>query len=62
MKIERTHIKEGQIMHYVLTDNVCLICQNNPEVIKAYPYKYGGNEECKDCHKSVIDCENFKEK
>lgn len=31
MTIEKTIYKIDKVIHYIITDNVCLLCKHNPE-------------------------------
>lgn len=56
MKIEKTFILEGTLIHYVITDNKCSLCRHNPRNYN--PYKgYDGN--CKQFYESVVECINY---
>lgn len=59
MTIEKTIYKIDKVIHYIITDNVCLLCKHNPENYCPI-MKCDGN--CKESNKSVTECPNFSKR
>ena len=60
MKIERTKHKYNSCINYTMTDNLCIICANNPTNIDNNPYLLGGRVKCAHNSESVCECDEFK--
>lgn len=60
MKIEKTKYKYNAYIRYTITDNLCIICSNNPTNIDNNPYLLGGRVKCAYNSESVCECDEFK--
>ena len=58
MWIEKTFYKEDMMIHYIITDNLCINCKHNPN---NYCPIIGCDGLCKNSNKSVVQCFNFKD-
>ena len=59
MNISKTKHKYDCTINYIVTDNLCTICANNPINIDNNPYLLGGRQQCSKCNSSVCECIHY---